>query len=60
MDMSKNHYVVLGIEENATQEEIKKAYRRKASETHPDKGGSVEAFQEVQAAYDMLKTPASR
>ena len=48
------HYETLGIAENATPEEIKKAYRKLASQHHPDKGGDTARFQEIQAAYDTL------
>lgn len=48
------HYDTLGIAENATPEEIKKAYRKLASQHHPDKGGDTARFQEIQAAYDTL------
>jgi DnaJ-class molecular chaperone len=48
------HYATLGIAENATPEEIKKAYRKLASQHHPDKGGDTARFQEIQAAYDTL------
>lgn len=54
----KSHYSVLGVAESATQEEIKKAYRKLANELHPDKNpGNKEAeerFKEVAAAYDVI------
>lgn len=49
-----NFYSVLGVGENATQEEIKKAYRKLAVEHHPDKGGSEEKFKQISEAYDTL------
>jgi DnaJ-class molecular chaperone len=49
-----NHYEELGISKEATQEEIKLAYRKKAREHHPDKGGDKEDFQKVQKAYEIL------
>lgn len=52
--MSKDYYEVLGIKRDASQDEIKKAYRKLASRTHPDKGGDTAAFQEIQKAYDVL------
>lgn len=52
-----NPYEVLGIDKNATEDEIKKAYRQKAKEHHPDVGGDEEKFKKVQAAYDTLTNP---
>jgi DnaJ-class molecular chaperone len=49
-----NHYQTLGVAENASQEEIKRAYRRLASQHHPDKGGDTSTFQRIQAAYDNI------
>jgi DnaJ-class molecular chaperone len=49
-----NYYEVLGVADSATAEEIKKAYRRLASQHHPDKGGDKDRFQEIQVAYDTL------
>jgi hypothetical protein len=43
---------VLGIDRNAPLNEIQRAYRRKAIETHPDKGGDAEQFKAVVAAYE--------
>jgi len=52
--MSIQHYRTLGIPPGATEEEIKKAYRKLASMHHPDKGGDTKKFQEIQTAYDVL------
>jgi molecular chaperone DnaJ len=52
--MSKNYYDVLGVDKNATPDEIKKAYRKKALEHHPDKGGDENMFKEAAEAYDVL------
>ena len=54
------HYETLGIPESASQDEIKKAYRKLASQHHPDKGGDTKKFQEIQTAYDALGDPAKR
>jgi len=50
----KNFYNTLGVSENATQDEIKKAYRKLAVEHHPDKGGDEEKFKEISEAFDTL------
>lgn len=58
-----DHYEVLGVDRNATQEEIKKAYRRLARELHPDVNPSAEAserFKLVTHAYDVLSDPDQR
>jgi DnaJ-class molecular chaperone len=48
-----DHYQTLGVNQNASQDEIKRAYRKLASLYHPDKeGGSKTKFQEVEEAYD--------
>ncbi|MFA6304799.1 MAG: molecular chaperone DnaJ [Patescibacteria group bacterium] len=53
--MSKDYYQTLGVNKNATQDEIKKAFRKKAHEHHPDKGGGNEAkFKEINEAYQVL------
>lgn len=54
--MSKYHDI-LGIEPNASENDIKKAYRKMASKHHPDKGGNTEQFQQVQEAYERLTNP---
>lgn len=48
------HYATLGVGEQANADEIKKAYRKLASQHHPDKGGDTAKFQEIQTAYDTL------
>ena len=49
-----NPYDVLGVSKIATENEIKKAYRKKALHYHPDKGGDESKFREVNEAYDIL------
>jgi molecular chaperone DnaJ len=49
-----NYYKVLGVQENADQETIKKAYRTMAKKHHPDKGGNDETFKKISEAYDVL------
>jgi curved DNA-binding protein CbpA len=51
----KGPLAVLGLAVGATWQEIKSAYRRRALETHPDRGGTNAAFTEVQAAYEVLE-----
>lgn len=48
------HYETLGVSENASQDEIKRAYRKLAMQHHPDKGGDTNKFQEIQSAYDVI------
>lgn len=53
--MSKDFYKILGVSENASSEEIKKAYRNLAHKYHPDKAGGDEAkFKEINEAYQTL------
>jgi molecular chaperone DnaJ len=53
-------YDILGVDHNADQETIKRAYRRKARELHPDAGGSEDGFKELTTAYEVLRNPDSR
>jgi len=55
-----NYYETLGIARSASAEEIKRAYRKLASQHHPDKGGDKEKFQAIQAAYATLSNPQQR
>ena len=50
----KNYYSTLGVDKNSTPDQIKQAYRRLASQHHPDKGGNTAQFQEIQEAYAIL------
>jgi DnaJ-class molecular chaperone len=54
------HYETLGINEQASADEIKRAYRKLASQHHPDKGGDKTKFQEIQSAYDTLSDDQKR
>lgn len=59
--MSTDYYNILGVEKGASQDEIKKAYRKKAHKYHPDKeGGDEEKFKEVNAAYQVLSDEQKR
>jgi curved DNA-binding protein len=59
--MNKDHYKTLGVDKNATQVEIKKAYRKLAVKYHPDKNNndpaSEEKFKEISEAYQVLNNP---
>ncbi|NND70111.1 MAG: J domain-containing protein [Rhodothermales bacterium] len=60
----KDYYKVLGVGEKATQDEIKKAYRKLARKHHPDKNQgdkkAEERFKEIQEANDTLSSPEKR
>lgn len=49
-----DYYDTLGVPKTASQDEIKRAFRKLASQHHPDKGGDTKKFQEIQAAYETL------
>lgn len=64
MAEKRDYYEVLGIEKNASADEIKKAYRKKAIQYHPDKNpgdkAAEEKFKEAAEAYDVLSDPQKR
>jgi DnaJ-class molecular chaperone len=49
-----DHYATLGVPRTATADEIKRAFRKLASQHHPDKGGDTQKFQSIQEAYATL------
>jgi molecular chaperone DnaJ len=51
---TENLYEILDVAENATQDDIKKKYRKLAKENHPDAGGNEEKFKKISLAYDVL------
>jgi len=58
--MAEDLYKVLGVSKNASESEIKKAYRKQAKEHHPDKGGDEAKFKKVNEAYETLSDKTKR
>ena len=59
--MAKDYYNILGVSKDASDEEIKKAYRKLAHKHHPDKGGGDETkFKEINEAYQVLSDKQKR
>src|SRR5438132_8280461 len=59
--MAKDFYEILGVNKSASADEIKRAYRNKAHEYHPDKGGgNEEKFKEANEAYQVLSNADKR
>ena len=56
----KNYYDTLGISKNASDKEIKQAFKGLAKKHHPDRGGDTTKFKEANEAYDTLKNPSKR
>lgn len=58
--MSITAYTVLGVAQTATADEIAAAYRAKAKEHHPDRGGDAATFRRVALAWSKLRSPEER
>jgi molecular chaperone DnaJ len=60
----RDYYEVLGVQRNATEQELKSAYRKLALQYHPDRNpgdnGSEEKFKEINEAYAVLSNPDNR
>jgi len=57
---TQKYYDLLEVSKDATANEIKKAYRKKAMKAHPDKGGDPEKFKEINQAYEVLSNEDKR
>jgi molecular chaperone DnaJ len=60
MSPSSDAYEVLGVTSSATEDELRRAYRRALRRTHPDTGGVAVEFHAVQAAWESVGTPEDR
>lgn len=60
INVMRTFYEILGISNNATQEEILTAYRKKVIENHPDRGGNAIEFMNTRKAYETLSDPVVR
>ena len=58
--MAKDYYKILGVERNASADDIKKAFRKLAHQYHPDKGGDEARFKEINEAYQVLSDSEKR
>ena len=56
----KNYYDILGVSEDASNEQIKNAFKSIAKKEHPDRGGDEAVFKEANEAYDTLKSSQKR
>ena len=56
----RSYYDILGVKRDATDDQIKKAFRKLAAKYHPDAGGDEQKFKEVSEAYTTLSDPEKR
>ena len=55
-----DYYSILGVPRNASDQDIRKAYKKQSMQHHPDRGGDEEQFKKVNEAYSTLKDPVKR
>ena len=55
-----DYYNILGVDRSASQEDLKKAYKKASMKHHPDRGGNENTFKEINEAYSTLKDPQKR
>ena len=60
MAPTQNYYDILGVKKDASEDDIKRAFRRLARKHHPDAGGSEEKFKEINEAYEVLSDAEKR
>jgi molecular chaperone DnaJ len=63
MPSKRDYYDILGVSHSASEEDVRKAFRKKAMEHHPDRNkneGSSERFKEISEAYQVLGDPEKR
>lgn len=58
--MEDNHFILLGLGENASQDEVEEAFLRLVKKHHPDRGGDGKMFMRLKNAWDVLQSPNRR
>ena len=58
--MAMDPYQTLGVDQSASDQQIKAAFRKLAVQYHPDRGGDEDKFKEINEAYDKIKTQEKR
>ncbi|HSS19542.1 MAG TPA: J domain-containing protein [Pyrinomonadaceae bacterium] len=59
-DAHKDYYEILGAHEGTTARDLERLYKRRAAQSHPDRGGSEEAMKSLNEAYGVLRDTSSR